>query len=73
MNIQNQKKYHKNQIRIISLIDLCEEMMLREENFLNNTNITDFLNVCEQSRKNTMRFLKIKHYLLDRYERNQIN
>ena len=61
--MQEQKKYHQRKLAIIEMMELCDERMKHEEDFLNRTHITDFFNVCENSRKNTMRLLKIKQRL----------
>lgn len=67
--MREQKRYHQRKLAIIEMIEECDKRMKYEEDFLNRTHITEFFNVCDNSRKNTMRILKLKKYLTERYNR----
>lgn len=67
MNLKSQKQHHKRKLRILGLIELCEEYIKREYSFLDKLSDSHFIDLVSDSNKRIKRFERIKEYLLTRY------
>lgn len=68
MNLKAQKQHHKRKLRILGLIELCEEYIKREYDFLERIPDNHFIDLISGSNKRIERFERIKEYLLTRYK-----
>lgn len=67
--MQEQKRYHQRKLAIIEMIEMCEERMKSERNFIEKFRSHSFFCDLSNSEKNMARWFTLKTYLTKRYNR----
>jgi len=67
--MKKQKKYHQRKLAIIEMIEECEECIKNAEAFIDQLPTHNFFNAVGNANNNVNRYIKIKNYLTERYNR----